>query len=338
MKSILFYTTVISLVFFYISHIFAKKFKFFDHPSKRKIHLKPIPYTGGLGLILSFFMIIWISFFDYILLNIIFTSFFIFILGFLDDKYKINIGSRILFQILIIYFFIENYNLKIDYIFELGAGYKLDLGGMNLIFTVLCVIFFINAYNYTDGIDGLLTIQTIFIFTSLILLQIIFYKFVNYDLIFLIIPLLIFLLYNFNLLIFPKLFLGNGGSTMLGFIVSFFVIYYGYYSNLTIDPEIIIWVLAFIVYEFLSTNLSRILNNKDIFKPGQDHIHYFILKKYNSIYIANLIILFMNILFLLIGYFSFLLGDIISLINFIIIFIIYFIFRQRLANSIKKNY
>ena len=56
-----------------------------------KIHSQPVPYTGGLGLILSFF-VIWILYFDLILLNIIFASFFIFIIGFIDDKYKINVG------------------------------------------------------------------------------------------------------------------------------------------------------------------------------------------------------------------------------------------------------
>ena len=39
-----------------------------------------------------------------VLSNIIFTSFFIFIVGFLDDKFKMNPGSRILFQFLIIFF------------------------------------------------------------------------------------------------------------------------------------------------------------------------------------------------------------------------------------------
>lgn len=335
MKNILFLSII--PLFFFLSYYFGKKFNFFDYPTKRKIHLNSIPYTGGLGLILSFFFIVWVLYFDLMLLKIIFMSSFIFIIGFLDDRYKMNVGSRIIFQILIIFFFIDNHNLKVNYIFDLDGLYRFELGGVSLIFTILCVIFLINAFNYLDGINGLLAIQTIFIFISLIIMQLIKYQFVNIDLIFLILPLLVFLMFNFNFLFFPSLFLGNGGSTMLGFIIAFIFIYYGYYSNLNIDPELLIWSLAFVVFEFLSTNLSRILRNKPIFHPGHDHIHYIFLKKFKSTLKVNLIILLINILFLFVGFLSFMIGDMISLIIFIIFFTIYYFLRERLIDGIQEK-
>lgn len=329
--------SLISIIIFYASSILGKKLGLLDFPDKRKIHKNPTPYTGGLGLILSFFFVIWVLYFDLVLLNIIFTSFFIFIIGFVDDKYKINVGSRILFQLLVIFFFINNYNLEIKYIFDVNEFFKLNLGGVSLIFTILCTIYLINAFNYQDGLDGLSALQIIFILLSLIFFQFYYYKYINYDLLYLIIPCLLFILFNINFYIFPKLFLGNGGSTMLGFIVAFIFIYYGYYSNLNIDPELLIWPLAFVVFEFSSTNLSRIYRNKPLFNPGHDHIHYVFLKKFNSVLKVNLIILIINILFLFIGFFSFLIGDMISLIIFILLFIIYFFLRERLIDSIEKN-
>ena len=115
-------------------------------------------------------------------------------------------GSRILFQFLIIFFFINTYNLEIKYVFNLDEQFKLELGGLSLIFTILCTAFLINAFNYSDGLDGLIATQTIFILSTLVLFQFYYYKIVNYDLLYLLIPLFLFLLFNYKLSIFPKLF------------------------------------------------------------------------------------------------------------------------------------
>ena len=124
---------------------------------------------------------------------------------------------------------------------------------------------------------------------------------------------------------------------MLGFIVSFIFIYYGYYADLYIDPELLIWSLSFIVFEFVSTNLSRLRRNKPLFEPGHDHIHFIFLKKFKSAFRVNIIIFLINILFLLIGFFSFLFGDFVSLTSFISIFFIYYFSRERLLENSKKN-
>lgn len=329
--------SLVSLLFFYLSNVVAKQFNLLDFPNERKIHLYPTPYTGGVGVILSFFFIIWILYFDYILLKIIFSSFFILIIGFIDDKYNINPGSKILFQFLTVFFFINIFNLEINYIFNLNEFFKIELGGFNLIFTILSVTFLINAFNYSDGLDGLITSQTIFILLSLVFFHFYYYKILNYNLLYLIIPLFLFLLFNYKLLIFPKIFLGNGGSSMLGFIISFIFIYYGYHADLNIDPELLIWILSFIVFEFTSTNLSRLTRNNLLFKPGHDHIHYIFFKKFKSALKVNFIIFLINLFFLIIGFFSFLLGDIYSLVSFILMFFVYFFFREKLLRNFKKN-
>ena len=42
----------------------------------------------------------------------------------------------------------------------------------------------------------------------------------------------------------------------------------------TFNHSEIIWLLWLLVYEFLSTTVSRLLNKKNPFQPGHDHIHY----------------------------------------------------------------
>lgn len=327
---------LISLLLILFSYFFGKKLKLLDFPDERKIHSEPIPFTGGLGLIMSFFFVVWLLYFDYQILNIIFTSFFIFIVGLLDDKFKINIGTRILFQIFIVFFFIQTYNLEINYIFDLDNLVRLDLGGLSLIFTILCVTLLINALNYLDGIDGLLVIQTIIIILGIVFLQFNQYGIININLLYLITPLLVFLLFNFKFSFFPKLFLGNGGSTMIGFNIAFFLIYFGYFSKYIIDAELLIWTISFVVFEFLSTNLSRIINNRKIFKPGNDHIHYLLLKKFNSVIKVNFTIVSINFIFFFVGFLVWHIGQIYSVILFILLFIFYFIWREKLFEKKKS--
>ena len=62
------------------------------------------------------------------------------------------------------------------------------------------------------------------------------------------IPTLIFLFFNFSLLNFPKLFLGDSGSLLFGFLISFILIYAAKY-NLT-HPILLAWSVAIFVYEF----------------------------------------------------------------------------------------
>ena len=69
--------------------------------------------------------------------------------------------------------------------------------------------------------------------------------------------------------------------------------------------------------------------NQDPFKAGQDHLHHILFKKTNSKFVTNLIIFLLNIIFFVIGYLSYLLiNPLASLMIFISIFVIYYIFRE----------
>ena len=49
-----------------------------------------------------------------------------------------------------------------------------------------------------------------------------------------------------------------------------------------IHPILLAWSVVIFVYEFLSINLIRLMNNQNPFKAGQDHLHHLIFKKTNS--------------------------------------------------------
>jgi len=152
-------------------------------------------------------------------------------------------------------------------------------------------------------------------------------------LIMILIPIVIFLCFNFSLLGLPKLFLGDSGSLLLGFIISFILIYLT--NQKFIHPIILAWSVAIFVYEFLSINIIRLKNKQNPFKAGTDHLHHRLFEKTKSIFLTNFLIALFNIILFVIGYLSFLfISELVSLILFVTFFIIFLILRN---NTFKKS-
>jgi UDP-GlcNAc:undecaprenyl-phosphate GlcNAc-1-phosphate transferase len=140
------------------------------------------------------------------------------------------------------------------------------------------------------------------------------------------------LFFNFSVFQLPKLFLGDSGSLLLGFIISFFLIYLG--SQNLIHPILLAWSIAIFVYEFLSINLIRLKTNYGLFKAGQDHLHHLIFKKTKSIFLTNSILFMTNILLFIIGYLSYLIFNALtSLIFFITFFLLFLFFRGKMIEK-----
>ena len=195
LKSIILY----AIISFFILIIFSKIsyiFNLVDMPNKRKKHLKPTAFTGG--LIISFIYIASIFIFEINSekLNLTLSfAFLITIVGFIDDKYNLNFYTKLSLQIIpIIYLiFLENFNL-----IDIGEYnyFKLELNNFAIPFTLLSILFLINAFNYFDGSDGTLALTTISVLCILYFLS----NDEN-DKLFLIIiflPLLLFLIGNFH--------------------------------------------------------------------------------------------------------------------------------------------
>jgi UDP-GlcNAc:undecaprenyl-phosphate GlcNAc-1-phosphate transferase len=289
------------------------------------MHLKPTAYTGGLALCLIYIFSIYLFDFTDQKLNLILsTAFLVGVVGFIDDKYSLNVGGKLSLQIIPIIYLIllENFNLN-----QIGDYdyFNLELNSFSIPFTLLSVIFLINSFNYFDGLDGTLS------FTTISVLSILFFLVPNEKIqLFLIvisIPILIFLLFNFSVLKLPKLFFGDSGSLLLGFIISFTIIYLA--NQKIVHPILLAFSISIFVFEFLSINLIRAINKKKIFNAGIDHLHHILLKK-KSLFSTNFLISIINIIFFIFGYLSFkFINPLASLILFVIFFIIFFVLRKK---------
>jgi UDP-GlcNAc:undecaprenyl-phosphate GlcNAc-1-phosphate transferase len=315
---------IVSFLSIYILDKLANSFNIIDRPNKHKIHKKKTTKIAGVGLIfiiLNSFII-----YDYNYeLGYSFTILILFILvGFYDDLKQLNASSKIILMIIPIVLYIQEAGLVI----KLGEynGSLIQLKSFSFIFTLCCILLLTNAYNYIDGMDGLLgTITSV----SLIF----YFIFLPKNESFILIPFIVFTLtfLLFNLGIFkrlPKVFIGDSGSIGIGFLFSIIIIHFTQ-NKIYIHESVAIWPIAFVVYEFLTINIIRIKNKKNPLSRDLGFIFNKMLKKYGKIqtlFYCNLI----NLFFCIIGYFIFFTEKfILSIFLFIIMFFIYFMFRLK---------
>jgi UDP-GlcNAc:undecaprenyl-phosphate/decaprenyl-phosphate GlcNAc-1-phosphate transferase len=317
--------TLLSFLLLFICTKISYKFNLVDLPNNRKIHLKPTAYTGGITLSIIYLLaILLFSINNNQLQLILVTGSFISIVGLIDDKYNLNVKRKLILQLLPILYLIFFKKLALTSIGDYHY-FKLNLGEFKIVFTLLASLLLINALNYFDGIDGSLT------FSSVSVLAILYYLIADESLrLFLqiiLIPLCIFLFFNFSLFKLPKLFLGDSGSLLLGFIISFILVYSA--NQKLAHPILLAWSVVIFVYEFLSVNIFRLKNKKDVFRASQDHLHHLLLKKNKSIIFTNILIMIINLLLFIIGYFTYeFIGPLTSFSMFIFCFIFFYYLRN----------
>jgi UDP-GlcNAc:undecaprenyl-phosphate GlcNAc-1-phosphate transferase len=293
-----------------------------------------IPYTGGLTIAICGLILQKLINFEISQINTIFSyAAFVCLLGILDDKHNLKIEIRILFQIIIGYLmFIENFDISSLGNFKFLGEIK--LGKFSLIFTIFILMFFLNSSNYIDGIDGLCAS----LFINSILLILFFYgDILSSDILklayYFILISVVFILFNFGLFKLPITYLGNSGSLVLGFFLFCFgIVILKNYND--ISKLFLFLYTPIIFFEFVSTNLSRLLRSKKIFFGGNDHIHYLIsnkIGKHSCLIILNILNFILGGIFLILLDYS----TILTIIAVIIFFIIFFLIRE---NLIKKSF
>ena len=318
--------SLISLLLLLFFTALSYKLNLVDIPNKRKIHKKPIAFTGGIGLGFSYITLSFLYNFSNVGLSyIISISLLISIFGLIDDKFNISLSSKLSLQslpILMIIFF-DNQTLN-----TLGVYYNIsiNLNTFSVPITLLSVLFLINSANYFDGTDGSLVCTSMS--TFLILFFLIDDVEIKKFIILIVIPMSIFLLFNFSLFGLPKLFLGDSGSWLIGLLISFLLINFA--NNYFIHPILLAWSISLLIYEFISINYLRLKSKTKIFKASKDHLHHVLFLKSKSILFTNLALMIFNLVLFFIGYSSYLFfNSAISLLFFIIFYLIYFGVRKK---------
>ena len=273
------------LNFLWVSILF-KRLGIIDKPDGiRKFHKGEIPLSGGFSFFLSYLFFLFIIYPGSIVEGTIGASeirqFFlispiILFLGLWDDVKPLPTSVRLIVQIFaswLVIIITDVYVLDLGDLLGFGSLY---LGEAGIPLTIFMVVGVCNAFNMIDGMDGLVGITFLVLCLAISLISYI--NNVQGILFFTPIIALVFLLFNLGLLgKNQKIFLGDSGSTWIGFSTAWTLIILSQGETKLFQPVTALWFIMLPLIDALSTFLSRILNRKSMFVADRTHIHHMLI-------------------------------------------------------------
>ena len=247
-----------------------------DIPNERKIHKKPMPRLGGLG-IFSGFLIGYMLFGNhtYLMNSILIGSFVLLIVGMIDDINSIKARYKLLGQIVASMIVALYGGLLLKDISFFGL--YVDFGILSYPITIMFILGCINCMNLIDGMDGLAGgISSIFFLTIGIIAVIKGQFALATALTFIMFgSTLGFLFHNF----YPaKIFMGDSGSMFLGLMIAVITLL-GFKSTMMSAIIIPFFILAVPIFDTVFAIIRRKLKGESFATPDKSHIHHQLLKR-----------------------------------------------------------
>jgi UDP-GlcNAc:undecaprenyl-phosphate GlcNAc-1-phosphate transferase len=257
---------------------FAARVGLMDSPGGRKTHANPTPMIGGLGIYLGTLSICMLS---PVIMNdykvLLALSGFVLFVGVLDDLYDMRVSLRMAMHATAAWVMAVSANVQLTSLGDITFTGPVELGLLAIPVTIFATIGVINAINMSDGLDGLsggLSVISL-VLLSLVALSADQSALLSFSQI-LIVSLLAFLAFNFRLLWKKSalVYLGDAGSTLLGFMIAWLLIASTQGDKAFIAPVYALWFLAVPLMDTVSLMIRRPLRGISPFKPGRDHLHH----------------------------------------------------------------
>ena len=297
MSNIINYKLFLSLLvcnfcLFYIYLNVGKKIGFVD---KSKKFNNPITVTSaGIMIYLNFLILFLLNFiFDNTLINNLPNNYLLTFVGLtilvtisaMDDFKSVDPKIRLFFHLICIYF-----SLSSIPIYQLDFPLKLVI----LVF-LLIWIYLLNITNFTDGSDGFLATNTIFVFVNFIFLDhLLKLNTFSKDILILILPsILIFLYFNKPS---AKLYLGDSGSVLIGFINGFLFLDLLIINNINL-------AISLMIYPIIDCSVALIKKSLQKKLPWVDTSNYSFLQPSKSKNKNKYFVFYFNLLFNLLNSF-----------------------------------
>lgn len=275
---IIFFSALASL---FIARKVARRVGLVDKPNARKHHNGHIPLVGGVSIYISIWVIyflqpLWFPDFYYYITSVSLLLF----VGVLDDRYDLPVTPRIVLQAFVAIVMMFS-GLHLASLGDIFLGYPIGLGVLGYIITIFAVMCAINAFNMVDGIDGLLGALSCVSFASLGIAFSLHDK--NelaqwcYCLTIACVP---YILLNLGI---PwgrkfKVFMGDAGSTLIGFTVIWLIILATQGASAILHPVTALWIIAVPLMDMIRVMISRVRRGDSPFKPDREHLHHILLK------------------------------------------------------------
>lgn len=256
----------------------AQKMGVMDVPKdNRRMHKVPIPRMGGLAIFLAFFLAV-LAFsrqIDRGLSSILLGSVVIVILGVFDDKYALGAKLKLVVQLLAACIVVFYGNVRISRITNpFGSSYysHWDLGVWSYAITIIWIVAITNAVNFIDGLDGLACgVSAISAVNLLVIALVVSDTKVAIVMAALAGACLGFVPYNFNP---AKIFMGDTGSTFLGFILATISIQGLFKAYTVISFAVPFLLLGLPIFDICFAVIRRVAHHKSPMEADRGHIHH----------------------------------------------------------------
>jgi undecaprenyl-phosphate alpha-N-acetylglucosaminyl 1-phosphatetransferase/UDP-N-acetylglucosamine 2-epimerase len=256
----------------------AKRLGLVDKPGGRKAHKGRVPLIGGLCFFLGTVAgLTYLGYVDAFVASLLVPCALIVMTGAVDDLNNMSVKSRLVIQASTAWLVIGATGIYLDSAGHLlGDGIDLQLGLLGIPITIVAVIGLVNAFNMMDGIDGLaagmamVSIGSILLFAAsgwpalgvVLLLQVLFAALVPY------------LAVNLGWPDGRKIFMGDAGSTLIGFLMAWSLIYLSHGKVGVLAPVDTLWCVAIPVMDTLGVMHRRWKLGRSPFEPDRQHLHH----------------------------------------------------------------
>ncbi len=267
----------------------AKVRHFVVKPNKRMSHKGEVPNIGGIDIFMSFILAYLLFEYDqlqnsqYIFIGV----FLILMTGFVDDLLAISPGWKLFGELIAGTFLILISNIRLTNLHGFCGIHDIPLiSSIFLSFFVFIVI--VNSLNLIDGVDGLASGLGIIysLFFAIYFQQIgeIHLSILAYCLIG---SLAVFFIYNVFGRSKRKIFMGDSGSLLLGYMMTLFVFRFCEINASCPDlgifhsqsaPSVMIALLAIPLFDTMRVMAARIRKHQSPFTADKNHLHHLLLR------------------------------------------------------------
>ena len=283
----------------------AVKRNIVDNPDARKLQKSPVPVMGGVAVFFGLVtgLCVMSLFMDTSSLLPVFVAMSLMLcVGVMDDVSGLSPWLRFVIEIMVVVMLIFTTDISLNHLHALWGFYNLP-GWLSIPLTIVAVVGMINALNLIDGVDGLCSGYGVFASLAFAFCFLrmgdVSYAILAFAVAGAIFPFMLHNMFGERY----KMFLGDGGSLVLGFICSLYVmrvIQSGYEVVSESTISLTLAVLAIPVFDTLRVMTARIIAKRSPFSPDKTHLHHMFIRLGYSHVITALNVIFLNGLVVLI--------------------------------------
>ncbi|WP_457913426.1 UDP-N-acetylglucosamine--undecaprenyl-phosphate N-acetylglucosaminephosphotransferase [Candidatus Gillettellia adelgis] len=275
------YIFLFSLAFLFIARKITKRIGLVDKPNYRKHHQGFIPLVGGISIYASLCFTFFIikQPISHSTLYLSCAGILVFV-GALDDRFDISVKIRALVQAVVGIIMMVFSGLCLQSFGHVLGGKEIQLGSLGYLVTLFAVWATINAFNMIDGIDGLLGCLSCISFGTLgILLNLSDHDELAFWCFSIIAATVPCILLNLGIMgLRYKVFMGDAGSTLIGFTNIWLLVQSSQGDTPSINPVTALWIIAIPLMDMVTIMYHRLRKGRSPFSPDRQHIHYLIMR------------------------------------------------------------